>query len=213
MRMSLIFDESYGILKDILTMCSIMYQRGIVDANNFCDPLAMRNLAERSNEDHFTTLKLIMEYQIHTLDQRQYLNMVRAYASEARLFHYINFTNRKGKMIPASCTLLDYCYRIGVGRTTVFDRSRIDTMLKTVKPGSTIYFTPKGKIRELDWYYEIRSYITAIEMEREANGLPTDGIVKLDKFLASTMKQRNELMITEEIENARRSFILSGGSL
>ena len=121
-------------------MCSLMFQKGIVDANGFCDPLEMRAFANREEEEHYTTLKLIIKGKIHTLDERQYLNVLRAYASEDRLYYFRNFTiNGDAKIVSALCTLMDLCYRIGVDRTTVYDRSRIRA--------------PKFRIKEWDYYY------------------------------------------------------------
>ena len=163
MAKSLLYNESYNTLKDILTMCSLMFQKGIVDANGFCDPLEMRAFANREEEEHYTTLKLIIKGKIHTLDERQYLNVLRAYASEDKLYYFRNFTiNGDAKIISALCTLMDFCYRIGVDRTTVYDRSRIDTMQKTVRVGGHTYLTPKGSIREQQWFDEVRRYITII---------------------------------------------------
>ena len=212
MAKSLLYNESYNTLKDILTMCSLMFQKGIVDANGFCDPLEMRAFANREEEEHYTTLKLIIKGKIHTLDERQYLNILRAYASEDRLYYFRNFTiNGDAKIISALCTLMDFCYRIGVDRTTVYDRSRIDTMQKTVRIGGHTYFTPKGNIREQQWFDEVRRYITIIELEQGLNGI-IDNVSKLDEFFAKVMKSQNELETTQEIENERRKFILSGGN-
>ena len=212
MAKSLLYNESYNTLKDILTMCSLMFQKGIVDANGFCDPLEMRAFANREEEEHYTTLKLIIKGKIHTLDERQYLNILRAYASEDRLYYFRNFTiNGDAKIISALCTLMDFCYRIGVDRTTVYDRSRIDTMQKTVRIGGHTYFTPKGNIREQQWFDEVRRYITIIELEQGLNGI-IDNVSKLDEFFAKVMKSQNELKTTQEIENERRKFILSGGN-
>ena len=189
-----------------------MFQKGIVDANGFCDPLEMRAFANREEEEHYTTLKLIIKGKIHTLDERQYLNILRAYASEDRLYYFRNFTiNGDAKIISALCTLMDFCYRIGVNRTTVYDRSRIDTMQKTVRIGGHTYFTPKGNIREQQWFDEVRRYITIIELEQGLNGI-IDNVSKLDEFFAKVMKSQNELKTTQEIENERRKFILSGGN-
>lgn len=193
-------------------MCSLMFQKGIVDANGFCDPLEMRAFANREEEEHYTTLKLIIKGKIHTLDERQYLNILRAYASEDRLYYFRNFTiNGDAKIISALCTLMDFCYRIGVDRTTVYDRSRIDTMQKTVRIGGHTYLTPKGSLREQQWFDEVRRYITIIELEQGLNGI-IDNVSKLDEFFAKVMKSQNELKTTQEIENERRKFILSGGN-
>lgn len=193
-------------------MCSLMFQKGIVDANGFCDPLEMRAFANREEEEHYTTLKLIIKGKIHTLDERQYLNILRAYASEDRLYYFRNFTiNGDAKIISALCTLMDFCYRIGVGRTAVYDRSRIDTMQKTVRIGGHTYLTPKGSLREQQWFDEVRRYITIIELEQGLNGI-IDNVSKLDEFFAKVMKSQNELKTTQEIENERRKFILSGGN-
>lgn len=193
-------------------MCSLMFQKGIVDANGFCDPLEMRAFANREEEEHYTTLKLIIKGKIHTLDERQYLNILRAYASEDRLYYFRNFTiNGDAKIISALCTLMDFCYRIGVDRTTVYDRSRIDTMQKTVRIGGHTYLTPKGSLREQQWFDEVRRYITIIELEQGLNGI-IDNVSKLDEFFAKVMKSQNELETTQEIENERRKFILSGGN-
>lgn len=193
-------------------MCSLMFQKGIVDANGFCDPLEMRAFANREEEEHYTTLKLIIKGKIHTLDERQYLNILRAYASEDKLYYFRNFTiNGDAKIISALCTLMDFCYRIGVDRTTVYDRSRIDTMQKTVRIGGHTYLTPKGSLREQQWFDEVRRYITIIELEQGLNGI-IDNVSKLDDFFAKVMKSRNELQTTQEIENERRKFILSGGN-
>ena len=212
MAKSLLYNESYKTLTDILTMCSLMFQKGIVDANSFCDPMEMRAFANREEEEHYTTLKLIIKGKIHTLDERQYLNILRAYASEDRLYYFRNFTiNGDAKIISALCTLMDFCYRIGVDRTTVYDRSRIDTMQKTVRIGGHTYFTPKGSLREQQWFDEVRRYITIIELEQGLNGI-IDNVSKLDEFFAKVMKSQNELKTTQEIENERRKFILSGGN-
>lgn len=212
MAKSLLNNESYHTLTDILTMCSLMFQKGIVDANGFCDPLEMRAFANREEEEHYTTLKLIIKGKIHTLDERQYLNILRAYASEDRLYYFRNFTiNGDAKIISALCTLMDFCYRIGVDRTTVYDRSRIDTMQKTVRIGGHTYLTPKGSLREQQWFDEVRRYITIIELEQGLNGI-IDNVSKLDEFFAKVMKSQNELKTTQEIENERRKFILSGGN-
>ena len=212
MAKSLLYNESYKTLTDILTMCSLMFQKGIVDANGFCDPMEMRAFANREEEEHYTTLKLIIKGKIHTLDERQYLNILRAYASEDRLYYFRNFTiNGDSKIISALCTLMDFCYRIGVDRTTVYDRSRIDTMQKTVRIGGHTYFTPKGSLREQQWFDEVRRYITIIELEQGLNGI-IDNVSKLDEFFAKVMKSQNELKTTQEIENERRKFILSGGN-
>ena len=212
MAKSLLYNESYKTLTDILTMCSLMFQKGIVDANGFCDPMEMRAFANREEEEHYTTLKLIIKGKIHTLDERQYLNILRAYASEDRLYYFRNFTiNGDAKIISALCTLMDFCYRIGVDRTTVYDRSRIDTMHKTVRIGGHTYFTPKGSLREQQWFDEVRRYITIIELEQGLNGI-IDNVSKLDEFFAKVMKSQNELKTTQEIENERRKFILSGGN-
>ena len=212
MAKSLIYNESYRTVTDILTMCSLMFQKGIVDANGFCDPLEMRAFANREEEEHYTTLKLIIKGKIHTLDERQYLNILRAYASEDRLYYFRNFTiNGDAKIISALCTLMDFCYRIGVDRTTVYDRSRIDTMQKTVRIGGHTYLTPKGSLREQQWFDEVRRYITIIELEQGLNGI-IDNVSKLDEFFAKVMKSQNELETTQEIENERRKFILSGGN-
>lgn len=193
-------------------MCSLMFQKGIVDANGFCDPLEMRAFANREEEEHYTTLKLIIKGKIHTLDERQYLNILRAYASEDRLYYFRNFTiNGDAKIISALCTLMDFCYRIGVDRTTVYDRSRINTMQKTVRIGGHTYLTPKGSLREQQWFDEVRRYITIIELEQGLNGI-IDNVSKLDEFFAKVMKSQNELKTTQEIENERRKFILSGGN-
>ena len=193
-------------------MCSLMFQKGIVDANGFCDPLEMRAFANREEEEHYTTLKLIIKGKIHTLDERQYLNILRAYASEDKLYYFRNFTiNGDAKIISALCTLMDFCYRIGVDRTTVYDRSRIDTMRKTVRVGGHTYLTPKGSLREQQWFDEVRRYITIIELEQGLNGI-IDNVSKLDEFFAKVMKSQNELKTTQEIENERRKFILSGGN-
>lgn len=193
-------------------MCSLMFQKGIVDANGFCDPMEMRAFANREEEEHYTTLKLIIKGKIHTLDERQYLNILRAYASEDKLYYFRNFTiNGDAKIISALCTLMDFCYRIGVDRTTVYDRSRIDTMQKTVRIGGHTYLTPKGSLREQQWFDEVRRYITIIELEQGLNGI-IDNVSKLDEFFAKVMKSRNELKTTQEIENERRKFILSGGN-
>ena len=193
-------------------MCSLMFQKGIVDANGFCDPLEMRAFANREEEEHYTTLKLIIKGKIHTLDERQYLNILRAYASEDRLYYFRNFTiNGDAKIISALCTLMDFCYRIGVDRTTVYDRSRIDTMQKTIRIGGHTYLTPKGSLREQQWFDEVRRYITIIELEQGLNGI-IDNVSKLDEFFAKVMKSQNELETTQEIENERRKFILSGGN-
>lgn len=214
MPRSLIYNESYRILTNMLSMCSLMYQRGIVDANCFCDPLETRALADRAEEEHYTTLKLIIEYKVHTLDERQYLNILRAYASNDNLHHFRNFTiTGRPELISASCTLMDYCYRIGVKKTTIYDRTRISNMFKTVRVGGYNYLTPKGELKEQAWFDEVRKYITTIELERIANNIDSEKIGKLDEFFAQIMKTRNELRTTEEIENARRSFILSGGSI
>lgn len=189
-----------------------MFQKGIVDANGFCDPLEMRAFANREEEEHYTTLKLIIKGKIHTLDERQYLNILRAYASEDRLYYFRNFTiNGDAKIISALCTLMDFCYRIGVDRTTVYDRSRINTMQKTVRIGGHTYLTPKGSLREQQWFDEVRRYITIIELEQGLNGI-IDNVSKLDEFFAKVMKSQNELKTTQEIENERRKFILSGGN-
>lgn len=212
MAKSLLNNESYHTLTDILTMCSLMFQKGIVDANGFCDPLEMRAFANREEEEHYTTLKLIIKGKIHTLDERQYLNILRAYASEDRLYYFRNFTiNGDAKIISALCTLMDFCYRIGVDRTTVYDRSRINTMQKTVRIGGHTYLTPKGSLREQQWFDEVRRYITIIELEQGLNGI-IDNVSKLDEFFAKVMKSQNELKTTQEIENERRKFILSGGN-
>ena len=212
MARSLLYNESYRTVTDILTMCSLMFQKGIVDANGFCDPLEMRAFANREEEEHYTTLKLIIKGKIHTLDERQYLNILRAYASEDKLYYFRNFTiNGNAKIISALCTLMDFCYRIGVDRTTVYDRSRIDTMQKTVRIGGHTYLTPKGSLREQQWFDEVRRYITIIELEQGLNGI-IDNVSKLDEFFAKVMKSRNELKTTQEIENERRKFILSGGN-
>lgn len=193
-------------------MCSLMFQKGIIDANGFCDPMEMRAFANREEEEHYTTLKLIIKGKIHTLDERQYLNILRAYASEDKLYYFRNFTiNGDAKIVSALCTLMDFCYRIGVDRTTVYDRSRIDTMQKTVRIGGHTYLTPKGSIREQQWFDEVRRYITIIELEQGLNGI-IDNVSKLDEFFAKVMKSRNELKTTQEIENERRKFILSGGN-
>lgn len=193
-------------------MCSLMFQKGIVDANGFCDPMEMRAFANREEEEHYTTLKLIIKGKIHTLDERQYLNILRAYASEDKLYYFRNFTiNGDAKIVSALCTLMDFCYRIGVDRTTVYDRSRIDTMQKTVRIGGHTYLTPKGSLREQQWFDEVRRYITIIELEQGLNGI-IDNVSKLDEFFAKVMKSRNELKTTQEIENERRKFILSGGN-
>lgn len=193
-------------------MCSLMFQKGIIDANGFCDPMEMRAFANREEEEHYTTLKLIIKEKIHTLDERQYLNILRAYASEDKLYYFRNFTiNGDAKIVSALCTLMDFCYRIGVDRTTVYDRSRIDTMQKTVRIGGHTYLTPKGSIREQQWFDEVRRYITIIELEQGLNGI-IDNVSKLDEFFAKVMKSRNELKTTQEIENERRKFILSGGN-
>lgn len=198
-------------------MCSLMFQRGIVDANNFCDPLEMRHLANREEEEHYTTLKLILNHRIHTLDERQYLNIIRTYASDDKLFHFRNFTiNGKPELISAVCTLLDFCYRIGVDHTTAYDRSRIDTMQKTVRVGGHTYFTPKGPLGEQEWFDEVRRYITIIELEQGLNFVEFEkynNMPVLDEFMAKVMKSQNELKTTQDIENERRKFILSGGSL
>lgn len=213
MARSLLYNESYRILTDILMMCSLTFQRGIVDANAFCDPLAMRDFANREEEEHYTTLKLILNHKIHTLDERQYLNIVRTYASDDKLYYFRNFTiYGKPELISAVCTLLDFCYRMGVNRTTVYDRTRIDTMQKTVRVGGYTYFTPKGFMKEQAWFDEVRRYITIIELEQGLNGI-VGNLDKLDEFFASVMKFRNELKTTEDIENERRKFILSGGNL
>ena len=212
MAKSLLYNESYKTLTDILTMCSLMFQKGIVDANGFCDPMEMRAFANREEEEHYTTLKLIVKGKIHTLDERQYLNILRAYASEDRLYYFRNFTiNGDAKIISALCTLMDFCYRIGVDRTTVYDRSRIDTMQKTERIGGHTYFTPKGSLREQQWFDEVRRYITIIELEQGLNGI-IDNVSKLDEFFAKVMKSQNELKTTQEIENERIKFILSGGN-
>lgn len=212
MAKSLLYNESYHTVTDILTMCSLMFQKGIVDANGFCDPMEMRAFANREEEEHYTTLKLIIKGKIHTLDERQYLNILRAYASEDRLYYFRNFTiNGDAKIISALCTLMDFCYRIGVDRTTVYDRSRIDTMQKTVRIGGHTYLTPKGSLREQQWFDEVRRYITIIELEQGLNGI-IDNVSKLDEFFAKVMKSQNELKTTQEIENERRKFILSGGN-
>ena len=212
MAKSLLYNESYKTLTDILTMCSLMFQKGIVDANGFCDPMEMRAFANREEEEHYTTLKLIIKGKIHTLDERQYLNILRAYASEDRLYYFRNFTiNGDAKIISALCTLMDFCYRIGVDRTTVYDRSRIDTMQKTVRIGGHTYFTPKGSLREQQWFDEVRRYITIIELEQGLNGI-IDNVSKLDEFFAKVMKSQNELKTTQEREHERRKFILSGGN-
>lgn len=212
MAKSLLYNESYRTVTDILTMCSLMFQKGIVDANGFCDPLEMRAFANREEEEHYTTLKLIIKGKIHTLDERQYLNILRAYASEDRLYYFRNFTiNGDAKIISALCTLMDFCYRIGVDRTTVYDRSRINTMQKTVRIGGHTYLTPKGSLREQQWFDEVRRYITIIELEQGLNGI-IDNVSKLDEFFAKVMKSQNELKTTQEIENERRKFILSGGN-
>lgn len=193
-------------------MCSLMFQKGIIDANGFCDPMEMRAFANREEEEHYTTLKLIIKEKIHTLDERQYLNILRAYASEDKLYYFRNFTiNGDAKIVSALCTLMDFCYRIGVDRTTVYDRSRIDTMQKTVRIGGHTYLTPKGSLREQQWFDEVRRYITIIELEQGLNGI-IDNVSKLDEFMAKVMKSRNELKTTQEIENERRKFILSGGN-
>ena len=193
-------------------MCSLMFQKGIIDANGFCDPLEMRAFANREEEEHYTTLKLIIKGKIHTLDERQYLNILRAYASEDKLYYFRNFTiNGNAKIISALCTLMDFCYRIGVDRTTVYDRSRIDTMQKTVRIGGHTYLTPKGSLQEQQWFDEVRRYITIIELEQGLNGI-IDNVSKLDEFFAKVMKSQNELKTTQEIENERRKFILSGGN-
>ena len=193
-------------------MCSLMFQKGIVDANGFCDPMEMRAFANREEEEHYTTLKLIIKGKIHTLDERQYLNILRAYASEDKLYYFRNFTiNGDAKIVSALCTLMDFCYRIGVDRTTVYDRSRIDTMQKTVRIGGHTYLTPRGSLREQQWFDEVRRYITIIELEQGLNGI-IDNVSKLDEFFAKVMKSRNELKTTQEIENERRKFILSGGN-
>lgn len=193
-------------------MCSLMFQKGIIDANGFCDPMEMRAFANREEEEHYTTLKLIIKGKIHTLDERQYLNILRAYASEDKLYYFRNFTiNGDAKIVSALCTLMDFCYRIGVDRTTVYDRSRIDTMQKTVRIGGHTYLTPKGSLREQQWFDEVRKYITIIELEQGLNGI-IDNVSKLDEFFAKVMKSRNELKTTQEIENERRKFILSGGN-
>ena len=189
-----------------------MFQKGIIDANGFCDPMEMRAFANREEEEHYTTLKLIIKGKIHTLDERQYLNILRAYASEDKLYYFRNFTiNGNAKIISALCTLMDFCYRIGVDRTTVYDRSRIDTMQKTVRIGGHTYLTPRGPLREQQWFDEVRRYITIIELEQGLNGI-IDNVSKLDEFFAKVMKSRNELKTTQEIENERRKFILSGGN-
>ena len=193
-------------------MCSLMFQKGIIDANGFCDPMEMRAFANREEEEHYTTLKLIIKEKIHTLDERQYLNILRAYASEDKLYYFRNFTiNGDAKIVSALCTLMDFCYRIGVDRTTVYDRSRIDTMQKTVRIGGHTYLTPRGSLREQQWFDEVRRYITIIELEQGLNGI-IDNVSKLDEFFAKVMKSRNELKTTQEIENERRKFILSGGN-
>ena len=216
MAKSLLYNESYHTLTDILTMCSLMFQKGIIDANGFCDPLEMRALANRDEEEHYTTLKLIIKGKIHTLDERQYLNVLRAYASEDKLYYFRNFTiNGDAKIISALCTLMDFCYRIGVDRTTVYDRSRIDTMQKTVRIGGHTYLTPKGSIREQRWFDEVRRYITIIELEQGLNSVEFEkynNMPLLDEFMAKVMKSQNELKTTQEIENERRKFILSGGN-
>ena len=193
-------------------MCSLMFQKGIIDANGFCDPMEMRAFANREEEEHYTTLKLIIKGKIHTLDERQYLNILRAYASEDKLYYFRNFTiNGDAKIVSALCTLMDFCYRIGVDRTTVYDRSRIDTMQKTVRIGGHTYLTPRGSLREQQWFDEVRRYITIIELEQGLNGI-IDNVSKLDEYFAKVMKSRNELKTTQEIENERRKFILSGGN-
>lgn len=214
--MGYVFNESYLVLRDILSMSAKMFHKGIVDANLYYNREDVDSLAYRSEVEHYTTLMLIIEDKVCTLDERQYLNVIRAVASEHELFAYRNFTIRSdSKVISATCTLFDYCYRQGVARTNMFDKSRISTMLKTMRDGKSSFFTPKGVMKERQWLDEVRKYITIIELDLSMNGYTNQAkkMALLDKYLAAAMKMRAEIETSEQIENERRKFILSGGEI
>ena len=206
------FDEAYNIVKDILTISSMFYTKGIVEANQAYDPVLVEDLCDR--EDGYTTLKLFVGIRSLDIEPRQYINIVCADASESGLFHLRNYIiNQASEEFKSGlCSILDYLYRKGARRTSTYDRGRINNLLRKVKPGSANYLTPKGLKPEVVWFDMLRAHISEIEIIQMASG-GTSNMSEIDKFLAQVMRSRNTIKTTEALENERRKFILSGGKL
>lgn len=205
-------DQSFFILKDLYALASIFYIKGIADANTVCDPYLVEDMIGR--EDNYTTLQIIVEDEIWQQEPDDYtLNLTQA-ASAHNLHHIRNFILHTASdvMKRALCCLMDYLYRQGLKRHVMYDGHQPEKMLREISPNSTYYLTPKGTMTQAAWHDLLRQYIMQIKLIHAKAEKPSI-MQNLNEFMAVVLKNKTELNEAEFLENERRLFILTGGSV
>lgn len=195
----------YLILKDLYSLTSLFFIKGIVDANCTYDPVMAEDLADR--DDSYSTFA--------TLDGEwgldDYLTLeVIPLCSEYKLFNVRNFLiySKKPKIKQAVCHLLDYLYREGIKNNRKHTGANYSRMLTMVQPNSVKFRCPKGEVPVEQWHDLLRRYVVLI---RNAQG--EDSVMDLlNEYIAIAAKDKKEKDELRNLENERRAFILSGES-
>lgn len=205
-------DQSFQILKDLYALSSIFFIKGIVDANTVCDPYLIDEIYLR--DDDYTTLQLIIEDEKWELDPEDYILNVTQAASYNNLHFIRNFIlhTASSDMRKAICHLMDFLYRQGLKRHSIYDGGQPEKLLREATPNSTRYLTPKGYMTQAAWHDQIRQYIMQMKLiHNKAEYEPV--MQKLNEYMAVVLKNKTELNEVKQLEDERRLYILSGGNI
>lgn len=197
--------ENTPILTDLYALSSCFYIKGIVDANRVCDPFLVEDIYKREDTKK---LMVVMGYKKVELEEKDYIKIVVATASSRGLFAIRNWLLKVAskKIKKAVCFLMDFLYRQGLRKQSIYDGGQPENMLNNVNTYMIKYNTPEGEMTQSAWHDLIRQYILQVRLDtgfEEMNNL--------DEFMAITLKNDSQIQEAKRLYEQRRKYILSGG--
>jgi hypothetical protein len=194
----------FETLQGLYQLASVFYVKGIVDANSICDPLLVEEEAEKD------TLKLLINNTFVTLVPEDYIIFIQEKASSERgmaaLYNYIEHLATP-EIKEALCYLADYLYSMGLKKSEVYLGAAPTNMMREASTNSTQYITPNGKLNQRAWHGLLRRYIVEIKLKGY------DVMEYLNEFMAVAVKNQTQINQVRQVQDERRSYILSGGEI
>lgn len=200
--------QNYLIVKDLYTLSSIFFIKGVADANHICDPYIAEMLCEK--QDGYTSLITLNDSAEEEWTVEDYMDvMVYPAASQKNLHNIRNFMLyvASKKMKTAICYLLNYMYRQGCDRAVIYNGNQPEKMLQDGTIGTSRFLGPKGYMTIHAWHDELKKNVVLIKNKQESPEIMNT----LSEYMSIAIKDKKESEERLELYNERRAFILQGG--
>lgn len=197
---------NYLIIKELYALSSIIYIKGIADANGICVPYIAEETAER--DDKYTTFVTLDNEKAIEWKMQDYLTAeIMPLISKSSLFNlrnFIIFQSNEAQVI-AMCHLLDYIYRIGLKHNRKYVGHQTNEMSSHITGNASTFFTPEGRVSVHYWHDLLRKYIVIIKNTQGEESVMDE----LNLLMAISLKNQREINQIKRNEEERRLSILS----